>query len=45
MSLSNTDSNIKGLEHPIIGNDAATLSISYFMQEIAKAFREGRLEK
>ena len=45
MSLSNSDSDIRGLEHPIIGNDAATLSIAFFMEEIAKAFREGRMEK
>ena len=45
MSLSSTDTDIKGLDYPIIGNDAATSSISYFMSEIAKAFREGRLEK
>jgi len=45
MSLSNTDCDIRGLEYPIIGNDAATSSISFFVEEIAKAFREGRSEK
>ena len=45
MSLSNTDSNIKGLSYPIIGNDSSISSISYVVDEIAKAFREGRLEK
>jgi len=44
MSISNTDSDIRGLEYPIIGNDAATSSIAFFMEEIAKAFRAGRLE-
>jgi small subunit ribosomal protein S2 len=45
MSLSGTDTNIKDINYPIVANDAATSSIAYFMGEIAKAFREGRLEK
>jgi small subunit ribosomal protein S2 len=45
MSISGTDSDIREIQYPIIGNDAATTSIAYLMNEIAKAFREGRLEK
>lgn len=45
MSLCGTDTNIKDINYPIVANDAATSSIAYFVGEIAKAFREGRLEK
>lgn len=45
MSLCGTDTDIKEINYPIVANDAATSSIAYFVGEIAKAFREGRLEK
>lgn len=45
MTLSSTDTDIRNITYPIIGNDSSTSSISYFVNEIAKAFREGRLEK
>lgn len=43
ISLVNSDSNIKGIEYPIVGNDSSIPSIKYFSQAIASAYKEGTL--
>ena len=41
VSLMNSDSNIKGIEYPIIGNDSSLLSIKFFTAYLADIYREG----
>ncbi len=41
ITLINSDSNIKGLEYPIIGNDAGIPSIKLFTSAIARAYKDG----
>jgi small subunit ribosomal protein S2 len=42
IALLNTDCNLKQVEHPIIGNDASILSISYFVQGVKDAYKKGQ---
>lgn len=42
ISLSNSDSNIKGIDYPIVGNDSSILSIKFFTGAIANAYKEGQ---
>lgn len=42
VALANSDSNIKNIDYPIIGNDAAIPSIRLFTESIAKAYKEGQ---
>ena len=42
ISLLNTDCNIKEIDYPIVGNDASTSSISFFVNEIVSAYKEGK---
>jgi len=41
ISLVNSDSNIKKIDFPIIGNDASIPSIKLFAEKIAKAYKTG----
>lgn len=41
IALVNSDCNIKEINYPIVGNDAARGSITFFMEEIVQAYREG----
>lgn len=43
ISLLNSDSNIKGIDFPIIGNDGAIPSIKFFTNAIANAYKEGTM--
>ena len=43
ITLMNSDSNIKGIDYPIIGNDASMPSIKIFTESIAKAYKEGQM--
>lgn len=45
IALLNTDSNIKEIDYPIVANDASIPSISFFVSEIAKAYKEGKSSK
>jgi small subunit ribosomal protein S2 len=45
IALVNSDSNIKGLDFPIIGNDAAIPSIKFFFSAIAAAYKDGQTAK
>ncbi|OGI68306.1 30S ribosomal protein S2 [Candidatus Nomurabacteria bacterium RIFCSPHIGHO2_01_FULL_42_15] len=41
ISLVNSDSNIKGIEYPIVGNDSSMPSIKFFTEAIANAYKSG----
>lgn len=41
IALLNSDCNLKEVDYPIVGNDSARASVSFFTGEIAKAYREG----
>lgn len=43
ISLVNSDSNIRGITYPIIGNDSSIPSIKFFTSAIANAFSAGAL--
>jgi len=43
VALANSDSNIKGIDFPIIANDAAIPSIKFFVTSIVKAYKDGQL--
>lgn len=45
VSLSGSDCNLKEVDFPIPGNDSSISSISFFVGEIAKAYREGAKER
>jgi small subunit ribosomal protein S2 len=42
VALVNSDSNIKGIDYPIIANDAAIPSIKFFVNTMVKAYKEGQ---
>lgn len=41
IALANSDCNIKNIIYPLIGNDTGILSISFFSQKIAQAYKDG----
>ena len=41
IALVNSDSNIKGIEYPIVGNDSSIPSIKFFSQAVANAYKSG----
>ncbi len=41
IALANTDTNIKGIEYPIVGNDGSVSSIAYIVETIVAAYRSG----
>jgi small subunit ribosomal protein S2 len=41
VALVNSDSNIKHIDYPIVGNDAGIPSIKFFVSAIEKAYKEG----
>ncbi len=45
VALCGSDCDISGITYPIIGNDTSKLSIQYFVNEISKAYQEGRIPK
>ncbi len=44
IALSGSDCNIKEVTYPMVGNDASQSSINFFVQEIVRAYGEGKLE-
>lgn len=42
ISLVNSDSNIKGIEYPIVGNDSSIPSIKFFASHLAAAYKAGQ---
>lgn len=45
ISLSGTDNNLNEVDFPIPGNDASRMSIEFFLQKIADAYKVGQLKK
>ena len=43
IALTNSDSNIKNIEYPLVGNDASMPSIQFFTTSIAKAYKAGQM--
>ncbi len=41
VALTNSDTNIKGIDYPIVANDASKLSITYFTKSIEEAYKAG----
>ena len=44
IALSGSDCNIKDISYPLVGNDASQTSIHFFVNEITKAYSEGKAE-
>lgn len=42
VSLSGSDCNIKGIDYPIPANDASRTSVTFFVEAIVSAYKEGR---
>lgn len=40
IALVNTDTNIKGITYPIVGNDSSRSSIKFFIEKIVKAYKK-----
>jgi small subunit ribosomal protein S2 len=45
IALAGSDCDISGITYPIVGNDASQESIRFFVNEIVKAYEEGKLAK
>ena len=45
VALANTDCNIKLVDYPIVANDSSVSSISFFVNEIVKAYKAGKATK
>ena len=45
ISLCGSDNNIKEVEFPIVANDSSLSSIAFFVDEIAKAYKEAKITK
>ena len=45
IALAGSDCDISGIDYPIVGNDASQESIRFFVNEIVKAYEEGKLAK
>lgn len=43
VAITNTDNNIKGLDYPIMANDASRSSITYLIEEIEAAMKSGTI--
>lgn len=44
VSLSSSDCNLSEVDYPIPGNDSSIASITYFVKEIASAYKEGLMQ-
>jgi small subunit ribosomal protein S2 len=44
ISLLGSDCNLKEVTHPIVGNDASRASVQFFVNEITRAYSEGKSE-
>jgi small subunit ribosomal protein S2 len=45
IALCGSDCDISKITYPIIGNDTSKMSIQYFVDEISKAYQEGKVPK
>ncbi len=44
IAVLNTDTDLKDIDYPIVANDTSISSISFFVSEIVRAYKEGRAE-
>ena len=45
IAVANTDCDIKNIDFPIVANDASTSSIAFFVSEIVKSYKAGKVAK
>ncbi len=45
IAVANTDCNIKEIDFPIVANDASTSSIAFFVSQIVKSYKAGKVAK
>ncbi len=45
IALTNTDTDIRTIEYPVVGNDGSVSSITYFVNKIVEAYKEGHSVK
>lgn len=45
IALCNTDSDLAGINYPIVANDTSAASVNFFVSEIAKAYSKGKVLK
>ncbi len=45
IAIANTDTNIKGVDYPIVANDGSLSSISFFLEKIKSAYESGKVTK
>ncbi len=45
ISISGSDNDIRGIAYPIVANDASTASIKFLLEELTKAYDEGRTQQ
>jgi small subunit ribosomal protein S2 len=45
IALANTDTNIKGIEFPIVANDGSQSSIAFFLEQAKVAYESGKITK
>ena len=43
ISLMNSDSNIRGVDYPMVGNDSSLPSVKFFATAVVNAYKEGRM--
>ena len=43
ISLVNSDSNIKEVDYPMVGNDSGSPSIKFFTTSVAQAYKDGQM--
>ena len=45
IALCNTDCNIKIIDFPIVANEASVSSVAFFVSEIVKSYKAGKIAK
>ena len=45
IALSGTDCDVTGITYPIVANDSSVSSITFFVNEIAKAYQKAKVLK
>jgi len=45
IALSGTDCDVSKIEYPIVANDSSVSSINFFISEISKAYKKGKVAK
>jgi len=45
IGLINTDTSLKSVEYPVVGNDASVSSIAFFLNALVEAYKSGKITK